>query len=78
MLKKFTTLLCVGALSVAFVGCEQAGDAVDGATDAAAGAADAATDAVDGVAEGAKDAVAAGAEKIEEGAAAVKDAAGGE
>jgi len=71
MLKKFTTLLCIGALAVAFVGCEQAENAAGDAATAVEGAAEAAG-------EGAKEAVAAGAEKVEEGAAAVKDAASGE
>jgi len=66
MLKKFTSLLCVCALSVALVGCEQAtqgtedaagavGEAADNAAEATAEAATEAADAVKDAAEDAAD-----------------------
>jgi hypothetical protein len=60
MLKKFASLLCVCALTLTFVGCEQANDAAAGvdaaATDAAQATADAAEGAADAVQGAANDA----------------------
>ncbi len=61
MLKKFTTLLCVGALAIAFVGCEKAedaaGDAAGAVGDAAGDVKDATVDAAGDVKDAAVDAV---------------------
>ena len=71
MLKKFTTLLCIGALAVAFVGCEQAGDAAD---DAAAAVGEAADTAAEATGEAATEA----AEAVKDAASEAADAATGE
>lgn len=63
MLKKFTTLLCVGLLSVAFVGCETADDGViDRDVD------------VEGTIDNAGDAVENTGEAVEENVEAATDA----
>lgn len=63
MLKKFTTLLCVGALSLVFVGCEKAEDA---AVDAAGDVRAAADDTVDAIKDAAVDVKDAAADAVDE------------
>ncbi len=62
MLKKFLTLLCVGALAIAFVGCEKAEDAASDTAAAVEDAGDATMRAADDAADAAKE----GAEKVKD------------
>ncbi len=64
MLKKFTTLLCIGALAVAFVGCEKAETAVDDAGAAVEGAVDDTGDAIKDAAGDVKDAAKDAVDKV--------------